>query len=178
MTSPRIFTAQRRPISWIAVTLLCFSLFSSLYLSHANAQNSQPENTGFVEVFEVSGLLDEVLSDVLSKALDEVQVDDGEDLKEYAQKLEAAGRNVIQQEDTVCCYARSDKAWVADPQGIPWETFLSIGEEAVYGSGKIKRSALIDGEDDMPSTVPEDQCCTPTLPASTKCCVDGSDKTT
>ena len=107
-----------------------------------------------------------------------VQVDDGEDLKEYAQKLEAAGRNVIQQEDTVCCYARSDKAWVADPQGIPWETFLSIGEEAVYGSGKIKRSALIDGEDDMPSTVPEDQCCTPTLPASTKCCVDGSDKTT
>ena len=106
-----------------------------------------------------------------------VQVDDGEDLKEYAQKLEAAGRNVIQQEDTVCCYARSDKAWVADPQGIPWETFLSIGEEAVYGSGKIKRSALIDGEDDMPSTVPEDQCCTPTLPASTKCCVDGSDKT-
>ena len=106
-----------------------------------------------------------------------VQVDDGEDLKEYAQKLEAAGRNVIQQEDTVCCYARSDKAWVADPQGIPWETFLSIGEEAVYGSWKIKRSALIDGEDDMPSTVPEDQCCTPTLPASTKCCVDGSDKT-
>ena len=52
-----------------------------------------------------------------------VQVDDGEDLKEYAQKLEAAGRNVIQQEDTVCCYARSDKAWVADPQGVPWETF-------------------------------------------------------
>ncbi len=74
MTSPRIFTAQRRPISWIAVTFLFFSLFSSLYLSHANAQNSQPENTGFVEVFEVSGLLDEVLSDVLSKALDEVQV--------------------------------------------------------------------------------------------------------
>ena len=74
MTSPRIFTAQRRPISWIVVTLLCFSLFSSVYLSHANAQASQLEKTGFVEVFEVSGLLDEVLSDVLSKALDDVQV--------------------------------------------------------------------------------------------------------
>ena len=74
MTSPRIFTAQRRPISWIVLTLLCFSLFSSVYLSHANAQASQLEKTGFVEVFEVSGLLDEVLSDVLSKALDEVQV--------------------------------------------------------------------------------------------------------
>ena len=105
-----------------------------------------------------------------------VQVDDGEDLKEYAQKLEAAGRNVIQQDGTVCCYARSDKAWVSDPQGIPWETFLSLGEEAVYGSGKIKRSALMDGEDDTPSPVLEDQCCTPTLPASANCCVGESDK--
>ena len=41
--------------------------------SHASAQDTQPENAGFVEVFEVSGLLDEVLSDVLSNALDEVQ---------------------------------------------------------------------------------------------------------
>ena len=41
--------------------------------SQASAQDTQPENAGFVQVFEVSGLLDEVLSDVLSNALDEVQ---------------------------------------------------------------------------------------------------------
>tara|TARA_B100000131_G_scaffold243645_1_gene236306 strand:+ start:12909 stop:14093 length:1185 start_codon:yes stop_codon:yes gene_type:complete len=73
MISPRIFSALRRPLVWILATLLCFSLFSSLYLSQASAQDTGPENAGFVEVFEVSGLLDEVLSDVLSSALDEVQ---------------------------------------------------------------------------------------------------------
>ena len=105
-----------------------------------------------------------------------IQVDDGEDLKEYAQKLEAAGRNVIQQEGTVCCYARSDKAWVSDPQGVPWETFLSLGEEAFYGSGKIKRSALMGDEEDTPRLTTDDQCCTPALPASANCCVSESDK--
>ena len=73
MISPRIFTALRRPLIWLLASLLCFSFFSSVYLSQASAQDTQPENAGFVEVFEVSGLLDEVLSDVLSNALDEVQ---------------------------------------------------------------------------------------------------------
>ena len=73
MISPRIFSALRRPLICLLASFLCFSFFSSVYLSHANAQDTQPENAGFVEVFEVSGLLDEVLSDVLSNALDEVQ---------------------------------------------------------------------------------------------------------
>ena len=73
MISPRIFSALRRPLIWFLASLLCFSFFSSVYLSQASAQDTQLENAGFVEVFEVSGLLDEVLSDVLSKALDEVQ---------------------------------------------------------------------------------------------------------
>ena len=73
MISPRIFSALRRPLICLLASFLCFSFFSSVYLSHASAQDTQPENAGFVEVFEVSGLLDEVLSDVLSNALDEVQ---------------------------------------------------------------------------------------------------------
>ena len=73
MISPRIFSALRRPLIWLLASLLCFSFFSSVYISQASAQDTQPENAGFVQVFEVSGLLDEVLSDVLSNALDEVQ---------------------------------------------------------------------------------------------------------
>ncbi len=69
----RILTAQRRAISWMLATLLCFSFFSSVYLSAASAQDSQVQNAGFVEVFEVSGLLDEVLLDALLEAIDEVQ---------------------------------------------------------------------------------------------------------
>lgn len=35
----------------------------------------------------------------------------------------------------MCCYARSDKTWIADPQGVSWETFLTLGDSTVYGGG-------------------------------------------
>ncbi len=73
MVSPRIFSTLRRPTSWTIATLLLVSFFSSVNISDAHAQESQSENAGFVEVFEVSGLLDEVLSSAVSEALDEVQ---------------------------------------------------------------------------------------------------------
>ena len=39
-----------------------------------------------------------------------------------------AGQNVIEQGKTTCCYAKSEKSWVEDPQGVQWETFLTTGE--------------------------------------------------
>ena len=47
---------------------------------------------------------------------------------------------VVEETDTTCCYARSDKQWIADPQGVPWETFLTHGEATVYGqSGALTK---------------------------------------
>ncbi|HAA93989.1 MAG TPA: glyoxalase/bleomycin resistance/dioxygenase family protein, partial [Rhodospirillaceae bacterium] len=99
-----------------------------------------------------------------------VQVESGEELTDYAEKPEAAGRNVIEQEDAVCCYARSDKAWVSDPQGVPWETFLSHGAEAVYGGDRVKRSSLAsdnEGNSDRPE---DEDCCTGAVPTEIECC--------
>jgi hypothetical protein len=102
-----------------------------------------------------------------------VQVESDNDLKDYASKLQAAGQNVIEQDDAVCCYARSDKAWVSDPQGVPWETFLSHGAEAVYGSGRVQRSALA-GEDAADVGTPEgNQCCVGDVPEEISCCASG-----
>lgn len=99
-----------------------------------------------------------------------VQVESSEELSNYAEKLEAAGRNLIEQKDAVCCYARSDKAWVSDPQGVAWETFLSLGAEAVYGGDRIKRSALA-GEGDAKSAMLNDEaCCDGTKPETASCC--------
>ena len=66
-----------------------------------------------------------------------IQVESGEELREITGRLAAAGREVCDQGETHCCYARSDKAWVADPQGLPWETFFTFGEEAVYSDGLV-----------------------------------------
>ena len=46
------------------------------------------------------------------------------------------------QKATTCCYARSDKAWVVDPEGVAWETFHTLGESTVYGEDEpAKRAA-------------------------------------
>ncbi|HKJ54099.1 MAG TPA: glyoxalase/bleomycin resistance/dioxygenase family protein, partial [Gammaproteobacteria bacterium] len=37
-----------------------------------------------------------------------------------------------------CCYANSEKSWIFDPDAIAWETFLTRGESAVYGSDSIR----------------------------------------
>ena len=34
--------------------------------------------------------------------------------------------------ETSCCYARSDKYWVTDPQGIAWEQFHTLGNIPVF----------------------------------------------
>lgn len=40
-----------------------------------------------------------------------------------------------------CCYAKSEKSWIADPQGVEWETFLTTGESTTYGTAAPVRSS-------------------------------------
>lgn len=74
-----------------------------------------------------------------------IQVESAAELHAAAAGLAAAGADVVRQEDAVCCYARSDKAWVADPQGVAWETFFSHGAATVYGEDRPPDAAIADG---------------------------------
>lgn len=62
-----------------------------------------------------------------------VQVESADELSEVYGRLKAADRPVLEEGRTTCCYAKSEKSWVADPDGIVWETFLTNGEATVYG---------------------------------------------
>lgn len=62
-----------------------------------------------------------------------IQVDGSEDLAEITSRLEAAEATLVQETDSPCCYARSDKTWVEDPQGVRWENFSTHGEISTYG---------------------------------------------
>lgn len=64
-----------------------------------------------------------------------VQVENDNELSEVTNRLESAREDILRQEGATCCYAKSDKAWVLDPQGIAWETFKTVGSSAVYGEG-------------------------------------------
>ncbi|QKG72362.1 ArsI/CadI family heavy metal resistance metalloenzyme [Erythrobacter mangrovi] len=64
-----------------------------------------------------------------------IQVEDEAELAEVFARLQEADRPVIEEKETTCCYARSRKQWAADPQGVVWETFLTIGDSVDYGAG-------------------------------------------
>ncbi|CAB3810829.1 ArsI/CadI family heavy metal resistance metalloenzyme [Paraburkholderia fynbosensis] len=64
------------------------------------------------------------------------QVDDASELAELAKRAEAADMALLDQGETTCCYARSDKHWVLDPQGIAWEHFHTLGGAPVYGESR------------------------------------------
>jgi hypothetical protein len=62
-----------------------------------------------------------------------IQAESPLELAEVYARLQAADRPVLEEGATTCCYAKSEKSWIADPDGIVWETFLTNGEATVYG---------------------------------------------
>ncbi|HXI66561.1 MAG TPA: ArsI/CadI family heavy metal resistance metalloenzyme [Steroidobacteraceae bacterium] len=70
-----------------------------------------------------------------------IQVEDREELEEVYERLRRAERPVIEEGETTCCYAHSEKSWIDDPQGVQWETFLTTGQSTVYGTDEIRPKA-------------------------------------
>jgi len=75
-----------------------------------------------------------------------IQAEDEGELAEVYDRLAQAERPVVEEKATTCCYAQSDKQWIADPQGVAWETFFTYGESTVYGrSGVLNTLAEASG---------------------------------
>jgi hypothetical protein len=72
-----------------------------------------------------------------------IQVEDRTELAEVYQRLARANAPVFEEGATTCCYHKSEKSWVEDPQGVQWETFLTSGESTTYGADP-SRSAQKD----------------------------------
>ena len=66
-----------------------------------------------------------------------IQAEDETELAEVFDRLARAERPIVEAKNATCCYAKSDKQWIADPQGVPWETFFTYGESTVYGQGSL-----------------------------------------
>ena len=62
-----------------------------------------------------------------------VQVESETELSALREQVAAAEIAAFDQTNTACCYARSDKYWTTDPQGIAWETFHTLESIPIYG---------------------------------------------
>jgi catechol 2,3-dioxygenase-like lactoylglutathione lyase family enzyme len=91
-----------------------------------------------------------------------IQVENGEELTEVYDRLKAADRPVLEEGATTCCYAKSEKSWIADPDGIVWEAFLTNGDATIYGDSPALAALSTNAADGA--------CCAPTVPAQTASC--------
>lgn len=62
-----------------------------------------------------------------------IQAEDGAELEDLGARLAQADVSVLPQKGASCCYAKSDKYWTIDPQGVAWESFHTLESAPVYG---------------------------------------------
>ena len=62
-----------------------------------------------------------------------IQAEDDGELEEIGSRMAQADVAVTPQKGASCCYARSDKYWTLDPQGVAWESFHTLDSAPVYG---------------------------------------------
>jgi catechol 2,3-dioxygenase-like lactoylglutathione lyase family enzyme len=88
-----------------------------------------------------------------------IQAENGAELDELGVRLAQADVAITAQKGASCCYAKSDKYWTLDPQGIPWESFHTLDSVPVYGDDR--RSSVVK----QPVAAFQAACC---APATTK----------
>lgn len=85
-----------------------------------------------------------------------IQADNDDELTAIQSRLQQAGIAGQEQRDAACCYARSDKYWTEDPQGIAWEAFHSLDTIPTFSSGDEQAAAS--------------GCCVPEINKGGGCC--------
>ena len=72
-----------------------------------------------------------------------IQVESDEELAGVEAALASAELPVAAQQQAACCYAKSDKYWTVDPQGIAWEAFHSLSAIPLFGNDGVIRVAPV-----------------------------------
>ena len=93
-----------------------------------------------------------------------IQTDNAEELQALKDRATAADMSLLDEGATTCCYARSEKHWITDPQGIAWEHFHTLGNIPVFREKPDETSAVA--------------CCSPTSDSVQKCCATSKTSST
>jgi catechol 2,3-dioxygenase-like lactoylglutathione lyase family enzyme len=75
-----------------------------------------------------------------------LQADTMQELEAIQARLEDAAEETFDQPDAECCYAKSSKTWVRDPDNVAWETFVTHGQITHYGSDRAPAESAASGE--------------------------------
>jgi hypothetical protein len=87
----------------------------------------------------------------------------------------ASGGSTLGVENAACCYARSEKYWTVDPQGMAWEQFYTMSDVPDFGedvSTQAGACCIPLRLDDETASSARANCCVPNeaAPGEARCC--------
>lgn len=88
-----------------------------------------------------------------------IQADSEEELAELKERARAADAALLDEGATSCCYARSEKHWVTDPQGIAWEHYRTLGNIPVFREAEAAPQAAAARCCAAPAGGQKSRCC-------------------
>jgi catechol 2,3-dioxygenase-like lactoylglutathione lyase family enzyme len=71
-----------------------------------------------------------------------VQAESADELADIRAQFETAdATSTVDEPGAHCCYVKSDKHWVTDPQGIAWEAFHTLETIPLFGTTEATETA-------------------------------------
>jgi predicted lactoylglutathione lyase len=92
-----------------------------------------------------------------------IQTETMAELESIQARLSQAGEQTFDQPQAECCYAKSSKTWVRDPDDVAWETFVTHGKSTFYGEDRVPAAVRADGDAEVLAccSSSDDSCCSP-----------------
>jgi len=84
-----------------------------------------------------------------------IQAEDESEMSALRERIKQADLSTFDEGETTCCYAKSDKTWVQDPNGLAWETYHTMGEVEFFNDAPAADKAA---------------SCTPKAETKSGCC--------
>ena len=88
-----------------------------------------------------------------------VEVFEGEQVGEATARLQAAGMEHLIEDETTCCYAKSDKVWAQEPDGLRWEWYRVLEDSETFGAEPGFREGTSEAENPGPTAGPTEMGC-------------------
>ena len=94
-----------------------------------------------------------------------IQVEEEQELADIRQRIKAGNLLGAEEGETLCCYAKSDKSWVLDPAGVPWEAYRTMEDAEIFSPHSSQMDtaccepALMVGSDSNTPAQKSNPCC-------------------
>jgi catechol 2,3-dioxygenase-like lactoylglutathione lyase family enzyme len=82
-----------------------------------------------------------------------IQVNNTDEVLAMGERLRESGLLLIDEMNTICCYAVQDKVWVYDPDGNAWEIFYTKEDSEFESAGDSRDMSFCCAPPSVPVTI-------------------------